>query len=103
MGVHTLLRNVALAAGLAAAAVGPAVVDVIPASASGPTLTGAGSTWVQIALDQWRADVGKPGLTLNYSGVGSRTRRRLYILNPGDLAPPRLPLPPPPGAPLHAD
>ena len=29
----------------------------MPAAATGPTVTGAGSTWVAIALDQWRADI----------------------------------------------
>ena len=103
MDVHTLLRNVALAVGLAAAAVGPAVVDVVPASASGPTLTGAGSTWVQIALDQWRADVAKQGLTINYSGVGSSTGRRFYIINQVDLAASEIPFQPDEVAQLNAE
>ena len=48
------------------------------AQASGPTITGAGSTWVQIALDQWRADAARQGLSINYQGVGSTAGRQFY-------------------------
>ena len=36
---------------------------------------GAGSTWSQIAVDQWRADVARQGLVVNYQGVGSTAGR----------------------------
>ena len=78
---------------LLAAAVVVAVLGVAasPALASGPTLNGAGSTWVQIALDQWRADATKLGLTINYQGVGSTSGRQLYIINQVDFAASEIP------------
>lgn len=41
-------------------------------------ISGAGSTWSQIAIDQWRADVARQGLTVNYQGVGSTSGRVFY-------------------------
>ena len=49
-----------------------------PASAAGPTILGAGSTWSQIAIDQWRYDVVRLGLAVNYSGVGSTQGRSFF-------------------------
>jgi phosphate transport system substrate-binding protein len=55
--------------------------------ASGITVAGAGSTWSQIAVDQWRADVRtKLGLTINYQGNGSSAGRQFYVLNQVDFA-----------------
>jgi phosphate transport system substrate-binding protein len=45
---------------------------------AGVTVTGAGSTWSQIALEQWRRDVTKFGLSINYQGVGSTSGRQLF-------------------------
>jgi len=50
------------------------------ALADGPTVTGAGSTWSQVAIDQWRSDVALQGININYSGVGS-TAGRLFFMN----------------------
>jgi len=61
------------------------------ASASGPTITGAGSTWVQIALDQWRADAARQGLSINYQGVGSTAGRQFFIINQVDFAASEIP------------
>jgi phosphate ABC transporter phosphate-binding protein len=43
-----------------------------------PAISGAGSTWSQNALDQWRADVTRQGLSVNYQGVGSTAGRNLF-------------------------
>jgi phosphate ABC transporter phosphate-binding protein len=59
--------------------------------AAGPAVSGAGSTWVQIALDQWRADVARQGLTINYQSVGSSTGRSFYIANQVDFAASEIP------------
>ena len=48
------------------------------AAADGPTIIGAGSTWSQIAIDQWRSDVNRLGLSVNYQGVGSTQGRALF-------------------------
>ena len=54
--------------------------------AAGPTVTGAGSTWSQIAVDQWRADVNRFGIKINYQGVGSSAGRQFYINDQTDFA-----------------
>src|SRR5580704_17270600 len=64
------------------------------ASANGPTITGAGSTWVQIALDQWRADIAQQGYQINFQGVGSSAGREFYILNQVDFAASEIPFQP---------
>ncbi|HEY0388101.1 MAG TPA: phosphate ABC transporter substrate-binding protein PstS [Gaiellales bacterium] len=71
-----------------------AVLVLLPAgsaSASGPTITGAGSTWVQIALDQWRADASRQGLSINYQGSGSTAGRQFFIINQVDFAASEIP------------
>ena len=56
------------------------------ASASSPTVLGAGSTWDQIATNQWEADVHTLyGITVNYQGVGSTAGRQFYIENQVDF------------------
>jgi phosphate ABC transporter phosphate-binding protein len=93
-------RRRALAGGLAAvvaAALAYGVVAVpapIAVLASSPTLYGAGSTWVQIALDQWVADVARQGLSISFQGVGSSTGRQFYIDNQVDFAASEIPFQP---------
>jgi len=77
-----------------AAASGSSAWRPTPALASGPTLVGAGSTWVQIALDQWRADIARQGFTINYQGVGSSAGREFYIINQVDFAASEIPFQP---------
>jgi phosphate transport system substrate-binding protein len=66
----------------------------IRAVAYGPTVVGAGSTWVQIALDQWRADIARQGLTVNYQGVGSSAGRQFFIIGQVDFAASEIPFQP---------
>jgi phosphate transport system substrate-binding protein len=56
-------------------------------SASGAvTVLGAGSTWDQIATNQWAADAHALfGITINYQGVGSTAGRQFYIENQVDF------------------
>jgi phosphate transport system substrate-binding protein len=70
------------------------IVAASPAFATGPPVTGAGSTWVQIALDQWRADYAHFGYQINYSGVGSSAGRNFYIINQVDFAATEIPFQP---------
>ena len=56
-----------------------------PATAAA-TVDGAGSTWSQIAVDQWRADVARQGITINYQGVGSSAGRVAYYQGQVDFA-----------------
>jgi ABC-type phosphate transport system substrate-binding protein len=56
------------------------LVPMSAAQASGITVSGAGSTWSQVAVDQWRADVRtKLGITINYQGNGSSAGRQFYV------------------------
>lgn len=59
-----------------------------------PAITGAGSTWSQNALDQWRADVTRLGLRVNYQGVGSTSGRTLFAQGQLDYAVSEIPYQP---------
>lgn len=74
---------------LAASNLSPSTVMAI-----GPTVSGAGSTWVQIALDQWRADIAHQGYLINYQGVGSSAGRTLYETGSVDFAASEIPFQP---------
>jgi phosphate transport system substrate-binding protein len=39
------------------------------------SISGSGSTWSQVALDQWSKDVKQNGITVNYNGTGSSAGR----------------------------
>ena len=84
-----------LLATLAAAVVAALVVPAIPASGETlPAINGAGSTWSQNALDQWRADVTRLGLRVNYQGVGSTSGRTLFAQGQLDYAVSEIPYQP---------
>ena len=55
------------------------------------SIDAAGSTWVQIALDQWAADVARQGLSINYQGVGSTSGRVFYYQDQVDFAASEIP------------
>jgi len=65
-----------------------------PADAEGPTILGAGSTWSQIAIDQWRSDVNRLGLSVNYQGVGSTTGRQFFAAGTVDFGVSEIPFQP---------
>lgn len=50
------------------------------------TITGSGSTWSEVAVQAWAADVAVNGLTVEYSGVGSTAGRQAYINTTADFA-----------------
>jgi len=62
-----------------------ALLSASPVRAADP-VDGAGSTWSQIAVDQWRADVARQGLVVNYQGVGSTAGRVAYYQGQVDFA-----------------
>lgn len=73
-----------LAASLAALAV---VAPAKPAHAEDyVTILGAGSTWSQNALDQWRRNVTQYGMTINYQGSGSSDGRNQFRNRTADFA-----------------
>ncbi|MEU1618264.1 phosphate ABC transporter substrate-binding protein PstS [Streptomyces sp. NPDC005722] len=49
-------------------------------------ISGAGSTWSQNALDQWRADVQQDGMHVNYNGTGSSDGRNQFRNGTVDFA-----------------
>ncbi|MEU4272162.1 phosphate ABC transporter substrate-binding protein PstS [Streptomyces sp. NPDC026092] len=64
------------------------VVPVAPPAAaeSYVPVSGAGSTWSQNALDQWRANVKQYGMTVNYNGTGSSDGRNQFRNGTVDFA-----------------
>ncbi|HAM24258.1 MAG TPA: phosphate ABC transporter substrate-binding protein [Actinobacteria bacterium] len=67
-------------AGLLSAGV-VAVVTFMGAPAQAATyvpVSGAGSTWSQVALDQWRRNVVQYGIKINYAGTGSSDGRNQF-------------------------
>lgn len=68
-----------LAAVLAAAGLGLIAPTTASAQQQGYVpISGAGSTWSQNALDQWRRNVNKNGLRVNYQGTGSSDGRNQF-------------------------
>jgi phosphate transport system substrate-binding protein len=62
-------------------------------------ISGAGSTWSQVAVDAWRADVRASGVVVNFAGTGSTDGRSQYIQGTVDFANTEIPFqnPPEPG------
>ncbi len=62
------------------AVAGSALVGAAPpaAAAGFSLLNGGGSTWSEVALAQWAADVRRSGLVVNYEGVGSTRGRSQF-------------------------
>jgi phosphate transport system substrate-binding protein len=89
--------------GRAAVAVGLVAMSVAmaaPAMAdSYVSISGAGSTWSQVAVDAWRADVRASGVVVNFAGTGSTDGRSQFIQGTVDFANTEIPFqnPPEPG------
>ena len=80
--------------------IGSSLVPVPAAqAASYVPISGAGSTWSQVAIDAWRADVRASGVVVNYAGTGSTDGRSQYIQDTVDFADSEIPFqnPPEPG------
>src|SRR5690349_988679 len=76
------------------------LVPVAPAHAdSYVSISGAGSTWSQVAVDAWRADIRAGGVVVNFAGTGSTDGRSQYIQGTVDFANTEIPFqnPPEPG------
>ncbi|MFE7777768.1 phosphate ABC transporter substrate-binding protein PstS [Streptomyces sp. NPDC057445] len=72
-------RVVTVIALLAALLLGATMPGAEPAAAATYVpISGAGSTWSQNALDQWRANVKQYGMTVNYNGTGSSDGRNQF-------------------------
>jgi phosphate transport system substrate-binding protein len=66
----------------------------IEPAAAGTQILGAGSTWSQIAVDQWRADIASQGVSVVYQGLGSSTGRQFYIQGQADFGVSEIPFQP---------
>jgi phosphate transport system substrate-binding protein len=104
----SVLRRVRLVSILALCLViaGLAITPTASADSYVP-VSGAGSTWSQNAIDQWRRDVQQYGMRINYAGNGSSQGRRQFLdgtvdfaasdipfqFNPEDGSPPENPAP----------
>ena len=73
------------------------------AAANFVPINGAGSTWSQVAVDAWRADVRADGLVVNFAGTGSTDGRVQYMHHTVDFAVSEIPFenPPEPGQPAE--
>ncbi|MGY2701876.1 MULTISPECIES: phosphate ABC transporter substrate-binding protein PstS [unclassified Nocardioides] len=78
-----------------------ALLAPVPAQASESyvPISGAGSTWSQVAVDAWRADVRASGVVVNFAGTGSTDGRSQFIQGTVDFANTEIPFqnPPEPG------
>ncbi len=59
-----------------------------------PTVRGYGSTWSENAIAQWRADVARFGLKIDYQGNGSSAGRQFFINGQADFAVSEIPFQP---------
>ncbi|MFJ5215319.1 phosphate ABC transporter substrate-binding protein PstS [Streptomyces sp. NPDC088354] len=91
-GRHTAVRArwralSALAAlfGVLAAVVVPAAQPAV-ADAGYTPISGAGSTWAENAVDEWRRGVNQYGMRVSYSGTGSSDGRRQFLNGQVDFA-----------------
>jgi phosphate ABC transporter phosphate-binding protein len=75
-----LAAAVVVGTALTALAAGPASADnYVP-------ISGAGSTWSQNAIDQWRRNVNQYGMKVNYQGTGSSDGRNQFRNGTVDFA-----------------
>ena len=68
-------------------AVAAVIAAPLPASAASYTaISGSGSSWSAVALDQWQQDLRPSGLVVNYNPDGSAAGRGDYMANQDDFA-----------------
>lgn len=80
-------RRLALLVASALAAVSALLATAVPAVAQEYVpISGAGSTWSQNALDQWRRNVNQYGMKVNYQGTGSSDGRNQFRNGTVDFA-----------------
>jgi ABC-type phosphate transport system substrate-binding protein len=74
---------------IAAVAGVPAASPAVAASSGGPSyvaISGSGSSWASVAIDQWALDVRPNGIVVNYNPDGSAAGRSDYMSNQDDFA-----------------
>ena len=78
-------RRVARAA-VAIGAIAASSMYAAPSAHASVVVNGAGSTWSSIAVDQWRADVSRFNININFNAVGSTAGRTFFIQKQVDFA-----------------
>ncbi len=78
--LHRLGILAALLGVLAGTGAGPAAAD------SYTPIAGAGSTWAENAVDEWRRAVNQYGMRISYAGTGSSDGRRQFLSGTVDFA-----------------
>ncbi|GAC1444665.1 MAG: phosphate ABC transporter substrate-binding protein PstS [Mycobacteriales bacterium] len=82
-----LPRLIALAVALVVTGTGLTGLTVSAANAASYVpISGAGSTWSQNAIDQWRRNVNQYGMKINYQGTGSSDGRNQFRNGTVDFA-----------------
>ena len=76
----SLVTSLVVAAGLGGVSATPAAAE------SYVPISGAGSTWSQNAIDQWRRNVNQYGMKVNYQGSGSSDGRNQFRNGTVDFA-----------------
>ena len=83
-------RLTAIGAALAAATLSlfPTVAGATSVENAGNyvTINGSGSSWSEVALDQWSQDVQSQGITVNFNPDGSAQGRQDFIQGQDDFA-----------------
>jgi phosphate transport system substrate-binding protein len=78
------IRWAAIPAAIAIATLG---TSTTPAGASSHVpISGSGTSWASIAIDQWAQDVRPSGIVVNYNPDGSAAGREDYMANQDDFA-----------------
>lgn len=90
---RALSRVLRLAAALGLGAV-MTVASAPPANAAMEPIYGSGSTWSQVAVDQWARDVASRGIKVNYGGGGSTLGRSQFTQQAVDFAVSEIPFQP---------
>jgi ABC-type phosphate transport system substrate-binding protein len=84
----TWRARITAAAG-AGAVVALASLGIVPTPAEAGnyvSISGSGSSWASVAIDQWSQDVRKNGIVVNYNANGSAAGRSDYSSNQDDFA-----------------
>ncbi|WP_030939273.1 phosphate ABC transporter substrate-binding protein PstS [Streptomyces sp. NRRL S-646] len=87
--MSSLVINALRRLGILAALLTTLTVVGVPQSASADSYTpiaGAGSTWAENAVDEWRRAVNQYGMRISYAGTGSSDGRRQFLSGTVDFA-----------------
>jgi ABC-type phosphate transport system substrate-binding protein len=76
----------AVGVGAAVALASPGMVPTPAGASSFVPVSGSGSSWASVAIDQWAQDVRPNGIVVNYNPDGSAAGRGDYMANQDDFA-----------------